>query len=178
MGTPLREIIYTHAGGMQSSAALKAVIPGGSSVPVFTADEIDVAMDFESVAKAGSLLGSCGIIVMDESTCMVRALQIIARFYRHESCGQCTPCREGTGWLEDLLVRLEGGGARAQDVDLLRRVADNMIGNTVCVLADAAAMPVQSFLTKFRAEFERHVEAGGCPMRSHGAEPAAVAAHA
>jgi NADH-quinone oxidoreductase subunit F len=178
MGTSLREILYTHAGGMKNGKKLKAVIPGGSSVPVFTADEIDVAMDFESVAKAGSLLGSCGIIVMDEDTCMVRALQIIARFYRHESCGQCTPCREGTGWLEDLLTRLEYGGARPQDIDLLRRVADNMIGNTVCVLADAAAMPVQSFLTKFRPEFERHVEAGGCPMHAPAARPTAVAAHA
>ena len=178
MGTPLREILDTHAGGMLNGKKLKAVIPGGSSVPVLTADEIDVAMDFDSVAKAGSLLGSCGIIVMDEDTCMVRALQVIARFYRHESCGQCTPCREGTGWLEDLLIRLENGGARPQDIDLLRRVADNMIGNTVCVLADAAAMPVQSFLTKFRAEFERHVEAGGCPLRGASAPAAAVAAHA
>jgi NADH-quinone oxidoreductase subunit F len=179
MGTSLREILYTHAGGIRNGRALKAVIPGGSSVPVLRADEIDVAMDFESVAKAGSLLGSCGIIVMDEETCMVRALQIIARFYRHESCGQCTPCREGPGWLEDLLVRLEHGGARPTDVDLLRRVADNMMGNTVCVLADAAAMPVQSFLTKFRPEFERHVEAGGCPARRAATRPpAAVAAHA
>ena len=178
MGTSLREIIYTHAGGVRNGKQLKAVIPGGSSVPVLRADEIDVAMDFESVAKAGSLLGSCGVIVMDEDTCMVRALQIIARFYRHESCGQCTPCREGTGWLEDLLMRLEYGGARASDVDLLRRVADNMMGNTVCVLADAAAMPVQSFLTKFRPEFERHVEAGGCPARAAGSRPAAHAAHA
>ncbi|MBX3027708.1 NADH-quinone oxidoreductase subunit NuoF [bacterium] len=178
MGTSLREIVYTHAGGIRDGKALKAVIPGGSSVPVFTAGEIDVAMDFESVAKAGSLLGSCGIIVMDEDTCMVRALQVIARFYRHESCGQCTPCREGTGWLEDLLMRLEHGGARPQDVDLLRRVADNMIGNTVCVLADAAAMPVQSFLSKFRPEFERHVETGGCPARGDRLHPAAAAAQA
>jgi len=138
----------------------------------------DIAMDFDSVVKAGSMLGSAGVIVMDETTCMVRALRTIAHFYHHESCGQCTPCREGTGWLEDLLNRLEYGGARPQDVDLLRRVADNMIGNTVCVLADAAAMPVQSFLTKFRPEFERHVEAGGCPMHAPAARPAAVAAHA
>ncbi len=183
MGTSLREIIYTHAGGLPEGKRLKAVIPGGSSVPVLTADEIDVAMDFESVAKAGSLLGSCGIIVMDEDTCMVRALRIIARFYHHESCGQCTPCREGTGWLEDLLVRLEDGGTRPHDIDLLRRVADNMIGNTVCVLADAAAMPVQSFLTKFRPEFERHAALGGCPQRLAPGAPAAplhrvAAAHA
>jgi len=177
MGVPLRELIEVHAGGVAAGKRLKAVIPGGSSVPVLTADEIDVPMDFESVAKAGSLLGSCGVIVMDEDTCMVRALRIIARFYHHESCGQCTPCREGTGWLEDLLIRLEEGGARPNDVDLLRRVADNMMGNTVCALADAAAMPVQSFLAKFRPEFEAHLAHGGCPQRVR-AEAQPLAAHA
>jgi NADH-quinone oxidoreductase subunit F len=178
MGVSLRELIYEHAGGIPNGKALKAVIPGGSSVPVLKADEIDVAMDFESVAKAGSLLGSCGVIVMDEDTCMVRALQIISHFYHHESCGQCTPCREGTGWLEDLLTRLEEGGARQQDVDLLLKVSDNMMGNTVCVLADAAAMPVISFITKFRSEFEDHLRAGGCPQRRAAAPTAAMAAHA
>ena len=177
MGVSLRALIETHAGGVPNGKRLKAVIPGGSSVPVLTADEIDVSMDFESVAKAGSLLGSCGVIVMDEDTCMVRALRIIARFYHHESCGQCTPCREGTGWLEDLLIRLEYGGARPTDVDLLRRVADNMMGNTICALADAAAMPVQSFLTKFRAEFDAHLAHGGCPQRAEPAR-APIAAHA
>jgi NADH-quinone oxidoreductase subunit F len=165
MGTPLRSLIYEHGGGIKGGKQLKAVIPGGSSVPVFRADEIDVAMDFDSVAAAGSLLGSCGTIVMDEDTCMVRALRIIARFYRHESCGQCTPCREGTGWLERLLIGLEEGGATAADLDLLVRVADNMMGNTVCVLADAAAMPVKSFVSKFRDEFEAHLRHGGCPQR-------------
>ena len=175
MGASLRSLIFEHAGGIPNGKRLKAVIPGGSSVPVLTADEIDIAMDFESVAKAGSLLGSCGTIVMDEDTCMVRALRVIARFYRHESCGQCTPCREGTGWLEELLQRLEYGGAKPHDVDLLRRVADNMMGNTVCALADAAAMPVQSFLTKFRSEFERHLEFGGCPAGAGAGRPAAQA---
>jgi NADH-quinone oxidoreductase subunit F len=122
-------------------------------------------MDFDSVQAAGSLLGSCGTIVMDEDTCMVRALRIIARFYRHESCGQCTPCREGTGWLERLLIGLEEGGAEERDLDLLLQIADNMMGNTVCVLADAAAMPTKSFVTKFRGEFEEHLRAGGCPQR-------------
>jgi NADH-quinone oxidoreductase subunit F len=178
MGVSLRDLIYVHAGGMANGKKLKAVIPGGSSVPVFTADEIDVAMDFESVAKAGSLLGSCGVIVMDEDTCMVRALQIISRFYHHESCGQCTPCREGTGWLEDLLTRLEEGGARPKDVELLIRVSDNMMGNTVCVLADAAAMPVISFVNKFRSEFEEHLRNDGCPLRSREAATAAAAAAA
>jgi NADH-quinone oxidoreductase subunit F len=165
MGTPLREIIFEHSGGIPDGKRVKGVIPGGSSVPVLTGDELDVPMDFESVAKAGSLLGSCGIIVMDEDTCMVRALRYIARFYHHESCGQCTPCREGTGWLERLMKRFEGGGAREQDIDLLAQVSDNMMGNTVCVLADAAAMPTKSFVVKFRSEFEEHVRLGGCPQR-------------
>jgi NADH-quinone oxidoreductase subunit F len=178
MGVSLRDLIYVHAGGIPNGKKLKAVIPGGSSVPVLTADEIDVGMDFESVAKAGSLLGSCGVIVMDEDTCMVRALQIIIHFYHHESCGQCTPCREGTGWLEDLLTRLEDGGARPEDIELLVRVSNNMMGNTVCVLADAAAMPVISFVNKFRSEFEEHLRAGGCPQRLGAAPVAAAAAHA
>ncbi len=164
MGTPLREIIYEYGGGIRGGKKLKAVIPGGSSVPILTAAEIDVNMDFDSVAAAGSLLGSCGTIVMDEDTCMVRALRILARFYHHESCGQCTPCREGTGWLERLLIGLEDGGAGQRDLDLLLQVADNMMGNTVCVLADAAAMPTKSFVTKFRSEFEDHLRLGGCPQ--------------
>jgi len=178
MGISLRDLIYEHSGGIANGKQLKAVIPGGSSVPVLKADEIDVAMDFDSLAKAGTMLGSCGAIVMDEDTCMVRALLIISHFYRHESCGQCTPCREGTGWLEDLLFRLEEGGVRPNDVDLLYRVADNMMGNTVCVLADAAAMPVQSFVTKFRSEFDEHVRHGSCPKRSVRVGAAPAAAHA
>jgi NADH-quinone oxidoreductase subunit F len=173
MGTPLREIIYEHAGGVRGGRRLKAVIPGGSSVPVLTPDEIDVAMDFDSVAKAGSLLGSCGTIVMDEGTCMVWALRKISRFYRHESCGQCTPCREGTGWLDRLLGRFEEGGAREGDIDLLVQLSDNMMGNTICLLADAAAMPVKSFIQKFRGEFEEHLAAGRCPHRPRES----VAAH-
>lgn len=174
MGTPLRELIEVHAGGVRGGKKLKAVIPGGSSVPVLTADEIDIDMDFDSVAKAGSLLGSCGTIVMDEDTCMVWALRKISRFYRHESCGQCTPCREGTGWLDRLMVRLEEGGAKPHDVELLYQVADNMMGNTICLLADAAAMPVQSFVRKFRAEFDEHLRVGHCP-RKDATRPAAAA---
>jgi NADH-quinone oxidoreductase subunit F len=174
MGTNLREIIYEHAGGIAGDKRVKAVIPGGSSVPVLTADELDVAMDFDSVAKAGSLLGSCGIIVMDEDTCMVQALRIISHFYHHESCGQCTPCREGTGWLEALLTCFEEGGAKPSDLDLLFQVADNMMGNTVCVLADAAAMPTQSFVKKFRSEFEEHLRLGGCPLSIRGNASAAA----
>jgi NADH-quinone oxidoreductase subunit F len=176
MGTPLREILYTHCGGIPGGRKLKAVIPGGSSVPVFTAEEIDVPMDFDSVAKAGSLLGSAGIIVMDDSTCMVRALEVIARFYHHESCGQCTPCREGTGWLHKVLRHLEDGTGRDEDLQLLVDISDNMMGNTVCVLADAAAMPTKSFVSKFRDEFVEHVRLGRCPLRPPGETPRAAAA--
>jgi NADH-quinone oxidoreductase subunit F len=176
MGTPLREILYTHCGGIPGGRKLKAVIPGGSSVPVLTADEIDVPMDFDSVAKAGSLLGSAGIIVMDDSTCMVRALEVIARFYHHESCGQCTPCREGTGWLHKVLRHLEEGNGREEDLQLLVDISDNMMGNTVCVLADAAAMPTKSFVSKFRDEFAQHVRLGRCPFRPAGEAPRAAAA--
>jgi NADH-quinone oxidoreductase subunit F len=176
MGTSLREIIYTHCGGVPGGRKLKAVIPGGSSVPVLTADEIDVAMDFDSVAKAGSLLGSAGIIVMDDSTCMVRALEVIARFYHHESCGQCTPCREGTGWLHKVLRHLEEGTGRDEDLQMLLDISNNMMGNTVCVLADAAAMPTISFVNKFKDEFVEHVKLGRCPLRAAN-EPMRAVAH-
>jgi NADH-quinone oxidoreductase subunit F len=176
MGVSLREIIYTHCGGIPNGRALKAVIPGGSSVPVFTADEIDVPMDFDAVAKAGSLLGSAGIIVMDDTTCMVRALEVIARFYHHESCGQCTPCREGTGWLHKVLRHLEEGTGRMEDLQLLVDISDNMMGNTVCVLADAAAMPTKSFVAKFHDEFAEHVTLGRCPLRPEEAPPLRAAA--
>jgi len=166
MGTPLREIIYTHAGGIAGGRELKAVIPGGASMPVFTPAEIDVPMDMDSVQKAGSFLGSAGVIVMDDRTCMVRVLMILERFFHHESCGQCTPCREGTGWLHRVLVGLEEGTAAAHDVDLLLNVAGNMMGNTICALADAAAMPTRAFVTKYRAEFEEHAVLGRCPFRA------------
>jgi NADH-quinone oxidoreductase subunit F len=171
MGTPLREIVYTHAGGIPDGRKLKAVIPGGASMPVFTPDEIDVAMDMDSVQKAGSFLGSAGVIVMDDTVCMVWALLTLERFFHHESCGQCTPCREGTGWLEKVLTGLEDGAASPRDVDLLLDVAGNMMGNTVCVLADAAAMPARAFVTKYRAEFEQHAALGRCPFRAAGEEP-------
>jgi NADH-quinone oxidoreductase subunit F len=164
MGTPLREIIYTHAGGIPNGRKLKGVIPGGASMPVFTPDEIDVPMDMDSVQKAGSFLGSAGVIVMDDTTCMVWALMVLARFFHHESCGQCTPCREGTGWLHKVLMGLEDGTASPRDVDLLLNIAGNMMGNTICALADAAAMPTRAFVTKYRAEFEQHAALGHCPF--------------
>ena len=168
MGLPLKELIHDLGGGMlRADRPLKACIPGGSSVPVLAAAECDVALDFDSLAKAGSALGSAGIMVMDSSTCMVKALLRIAHFYAHESCGQCTPCREGTGWLERVLARIEGGQGRLEDVDLLKSVADNIEGNTICALGDAAAWPVQSFVKKFRDEFVAHVEAGRCTVLSH-----------
>ncbi len=172
MGMPLREVIYDYAGGIRGGKQLKAVMPAGSSFPVLTPDEIDVRMDFDSMREIGAFLGTAGIIVMDEDTCMVRALEIIDRFYHHESCGQCSPCREGTGWLHKLLVRLEEGTARVEDIDLIDRICTNMTGNTVCVLADAAAMPTQSFLSKFRDEFVAHVTHAGCPLDRPAAQAA------
>jgi len=177
MGTLLREIIYEHAGGIPDGRKLKAVIPGGASMPVFTPEEIDVPMDMDSVQKAGSFLGSAGIMVMDDSVCMVQATMILARFFHHESCGQCTPCREGTGWLHTVLEKLEHGRATPSDVDLLLNIAGNMMGNTICALADAAAMPVRAFVTKYRAEFEQHAALGRCPFRPAGEEPRAYAHH-
>jgi NADH-quinone oxidoreductase subunit F len=165
MGVPLREVIYEHAGGIRGGKKLKAVLPGGSSFPVLTAEEIDVRMDFDSLRQIGAFFGTAGIIVMDEDTCMVKALEVIDRFYHHESCGQCTPCREGTGALHRLLRRLEEGEGKPEDIARLDAISDDMVGNTVCVLADAAAMPTKSFVQKFRPEFEEHVRLGRCPLR-------------
>ena len=163
MGLPLRELIYELGGGMlRDDRPLKAVIPGGSSVPVLTADECEVDLDFDSLAAKGSMLGSAGVIVMDSSTCMVKAIERLAHFYAHESCGQCTPCREGCGWMERILSRIERGGGRQEDMDLLADVASNILGNTICPLGDAAAMPVASFVTKFRPEFQYHVDHKKC----------------
>jgi NADH-quinone oxidoreductase subunit F len=166
MGTPLREIIYTHAGGIPNGRALKGVIPGGASMPIFTPDEIDVPMDMDSVQKAGSFLGSAGIMVMDDTVCMVWTLLVLERFFHHESCGQCTPCREGTGWLHRVLEDLEYGGAKPSDVDLLLNISAHMMGTTLCALSDAAAMPARAIVTKYRAEFEEHAALGRCPLRA------------
>jgi NADH-quinone oxidoreductase subunit F len=163
MGLPLMELIHDLGGGMlRDGRALKACIPGGSSVPVLTAEECNVDLDFDSLAQAGSALGSAGVMVLDDSTCMVNALLRISHFYAHESCGQCTPCRQGTGWLEKILHRVEHGQGRPGDVELLASVADNIEGNTICALGEAAAWPVQSFVKKFREEFQAHVDAGRC----------------
>lgn len=159
-GTTLREIIYTHAGGICNGKKLKAVIPGGSSSPVLRPEEIDVKMDFESLAAIGSMLGSAGVMVMDEDTDLLEVLLVTTRFYHHESCGQCSPCREGTGWMDKLLSRIARGEGRPEDVDNLYEIASGIMGNTICPLGDAAAMPVFGFIKKFREEFESYAKYG------------------
>jgi len=163
MGFPLRRMIEEVGGGVLGGKQLKAVIPGGSSCPVLTANEIDVAMDFDAVAKIGSMLGSGGVVVMDEDTCMVKVAWRLMKFYAHESCGWCIPCREGTSWLEHLLERFHSGGALPDDPDTALDVSYNILGKTLCPLGDAAAMPTISLLKKFRHEFEEHLRLGHCP---------------
>src|SRR5580765_5873204 len=163
LGLPMKDLIYDLGGGMlHDDRPLKAVIPGGSSVPVLRADECDVDLDFDSLAAKGTMLGSAGLMVMDSGTCMVAAMARIAHFYSHESCGQCTPCREGCGWLERILHRIENGHGMQQDLDLLLSVSNNIMGNTICALGDAAAMPAISFVTKFRDEFQHHIDRKAC----------------
>lgn len=161
-GTTLREILYTHAGGIRNGKQLKAVIPGGSSSPVLRPEEIDVRMDVDSLAAIGSMIGSAGVIAIDEDTCLLEVLEVTSRFYHHESCGQCTPCREGTGWLEKVLARMHRGDGNRQDPDRLWDIATGIMGNTICPLGDAAAMPVFGFVKKFREEFEAHAQYGKC----------------
>jgi NADH-quinone oxidoreductase subunit F len=167
LGIPFAQLLEM-AGGMRGGKKLKAVIPGGSSMPVLPADiMMKTDMDYDSIAKAGSMLGSGAVIVMDETTCMVRALERLSYFYFEESCGQCTPCREGTGWLYRVVNRIETGQGRMEDLALLDSVADNIAGRTICALGDAAALPVKSFLKHFRSEFEHHVHHRHCPMGLH-----------
>jgi NADH-quinone oxidoreductase subunit F len=161
MGTPFRELLEM-AGGVRDGHTLKAVIPGGSSVPVLPGEiMLETNMDYDSIQKAGSALGSGAVVVMDETTCMVRMLRRISRFYYAESCGQCTPCREGTGWLYRMLGRIIDGKGRGEDMDKLVDVANKIEGRTICALGDAAAWPVQSFLKHYRHEFEYMIENGG-----------------
>jgi len=162
LGTPFSKLLEM-AGGVREGHQLKAVIPGGSSVPVLPAEAaLAMDMDYDSIAKAGSMLGAGSVIVMDDSTCMVRALERLSHFYYEESCGQCTPCREGTGWLARVLHRIEHGQGQESDLELLDDVAGRIGGRTICALGDAAAMPVQSFIKHFRSEFEYHIEHGKC----------------
>ncbi len=164
----LRELIYDpkYAGGMLPGRNLRAVVPGGSSTPVLLPGEIDVAMDFDSVAKAGSMLGSAGTIVMDDSVCMVWMAERLTYFYKHESCGKCSPCREGTGWMLRLLGKIENGQAEMRDLDQLLKITDSIAGKTVCPFGDAAIAPPQSTLAKFRDEYEYHVREKGCWRRA------------
>ena len=165
MGVTLRELIFDEnlGGGIPNGRQLKAVIPGGSSVPILTADQLDVPLDATSMAEAGSMLGSGAIIVIDDRCCMVQLGLRVAQFYMHESCGKCTPCREGTRWMVQILNAIEEGSASQADLDLLLDVCDRILGKCLCPLGDAAAMPVASYVDKFRAEFQEHLDSG-CPM--------------
>jgi len=167
MGTPFAELLEM-AGGMRAGRTLKAVIPGGSSAPVLPASiMMDITMDYDAIAKAGSMLGSGAVIVMDDTRCMVKSLQRLSYFYSHESCGQCTPCREGTGWLWRMVDRIENGQGRASDLETLDSVAGNIMGRTICALGDAAAMPVRGMLKHFRSEFEHHIEHKTCVVGAY-----------
>jgi NADH-quinone oxidoreductase subunit F len=166
LGYPLIDLINNECGGLISGRELKAVIPGGSSAPVLTAEEVQRAtMDYECLQGMGSMLGSGAVIVIDDSNCMVDLLKVIMHFYHHESCGQCTPCREGTGWLHKIVSSIVNGEGRLQDIDLVLRVSQQMMGRTICALSDAAAMPAISFVNKFRDEFEFYVREGRSKVR-------------
>jgi NADH-quinone oxidoreductase subunit F len=167
-----RELIEDHCGGMRDGRSVKAVIPGGASTPILSADELDTPMDFDSIQAAGSAMGSTAVIVMDDTTCIIHAVLILTRFFAHESCGQCTPCREGTHWAESILKRFERGGAKAEEIDVLMDMCSEMGGGrTICALADGAVMPIKSSIQKWRGEYEAHVETG-CPQKGELCEVA------
>jgi NADH-quinone oxidoreductase subunit F len=162
MGTPFAELLAM-AGGMQEGRKLKGVIPGGSSAPIIPGDQMmQLTMDYDAIAAAGSMLGSGAVIVLDDTNCMVKVLERMAYFYHEESCGQCTPCREGTGWLYRVVKRIEQGKGRPEDLDLLDDVADKISGKTICALGDAAAGPVAGMLRHFRDEFQYHIDHKRC----------------
>jgi NADH-quinone oxidoreductase subunit F len=163
LGVPAREVIMEAAGGMLDGKSLKAWTPGGSSTPMLTADHLDTGMDFESIQAAGSLLGTAAMIVLSEDVCIVRACLNFTEFYAHESCGKCTPCREGTDWMRKILVRLETGQGREQDMDTLKDICDSIFGRSFCALGDGAVSPIVSGLKHFRDEFSEHL-GGGCPF--------------
>ena len=153
----MRKAIYEVAGGIPNGKKLKAVVPGGSSCPVLKADEIDVGMDFDQMAKAGTMLGSAGVVVLDETVSIVEFALRTIKFYQHESCGWCIPCREGTDWLKKTLTRFHAGGGTKKDIGNIQYLAENMMGRTFCPLGDAAAMPTLGFIKKFRGEFEEYL---------------------
>ncbi|MDA8192519.1 MAG: NADH-quinone oxidoreductase subunit NuoF [Thermaerobacter sp.] len=164
LATPLRTLIEDYAGGMLAGRTVKAVIPGGSSVPLLTAAQLDTPIDYEAMMAAGTMLGSGGCIVLDDSVCMVSAAHRLVKFYREESCGKCTPCREGTYWMTDVLGRIDAGDGEERDLEVLLDIADNMAGKCFCPLGDASLGFMVSAVTHFRAEFERHVHEHRCPM--------------
>jgi NADH-quinone oxidoreductase subunit F len=164
LGVTLREVIFEHGQGIADGRALKAIIPGGSSVPVFTPDQLDVQLDFDAVQAAGSYLGSAAVIVVDERACMVQLALRAEKFYMHESCGKCTPCREGTRWLVRLLEKIEAGDGTQADLDLVVKVCGRIEGKSLCALGDFAVWCVGSYVEKFREEFQRHVDEGRCPF--------------
>jgi NADH-quinone oxidoreductase subunit F len=163
LGISLRTAIYEVAGGMIGDKKIKAIIPGGSSTPMLVPEQLDTPMDFDSMAKAGTFLGSGGLVVMNEDTCMVEVALRVMRFYAHESCGWCIPCREGTSWLKKMLTRFHDGGGERRDIDLINELAQGMLGRTFCPLGDAAAMPMISAVQHFRADFEAHLDGKRCP---------------
>ncbi len=167
MGYSLRKMIYEVGGGVRGGRKLKAVVPGGSSTPVLLPEEIDIGMDFDQVGKAGSMLGSGGVVVIDDQTCMVEFALRTIKFYQHESCGWCIPCREGTDWLKKSLTRFHAGFGTEKDIDNIQYIAENMMGRTFCPLGDAAAMPTLGFVKKFRKEFEEHLHGKPCPYAHH-----------
>jgi NADH-quinone oxidoreductase subunit F len=178
MKTTLRSLIYDYAGGIRDGHQLKAVIPGGSSVPILLPNQLDIPASFDDVAKAGSMLGSAGIIVMDETTCMVWLARNLLYFYKHESCGKCTPCREGGDWLYKILTRIENGEGEMRDIDLLVSIGNNIVGKTLCAFGDAAATPALTTVKNFRGEFEAHVREGRCTLPADWrASRAPVGAH-
>ena len=169
LGFPVEQMIEEVGGGMRHGKKLKAFIPGGSSCPVLTAAECAGAtMDYDSMAQRKTMLGSGGVIIMDEDTCMVKACMRLMKFYAHESCGWCIPCREGTTWLKKIMTRVHAGGGTESDIGLLGDIAKNMLGRTFCPLGDAAAMPMISFVEKFRDEFEAHLNGKPCPFEHSG----------
>jgi NADH-quinone oxidoreductase subunit F len=163
LGYNFKKLIYEVAGGIQAGRKLKAVVPGGSSVPILTPDEIDAPFDYDGMAKAGSMMGSSAVIVLDDQMCIVKFALRVMKFYQHESCGWCIPCREGTDWLKKTLIRFHNGGGVMKDIDNMKYLADNMLGRTFCPLGDAAAMPMQSYIEKFRPDFEAHLDGRPCP---------------
>jgi NADH-quinone oxidoreductase subunit F len=164
LGSTLRELIYDVGGGVPGGHEIKAIIPGGSSVPILTPDQLDTPMDYDSIAAAGSFFGSAAVMVIDERCCMVQLALRAEKFYMHESCGKCTPCREGTRWLVQLLEKIESGRGEYSDLDLIESVGNRILGRSLCALGDFAVYPVQSYLRKFRSEFEAHIDGAGCPF--------------